>query len=69
MHTTMHYENWGITVATRLNANDYAPVYTKHFGYPVGPRGPVEDWQTEHLAIDYCRSVGGEVKGPFFRKR
>ena len=64
--TTIEYGHWGITVATRNSPHDYAPVETKHFGYPVGTRGPVDSADTERAAIAYCRSLGGEVKGPFF---
>ncbi len=66
MTTTIQYGHWGITVSTRVHKDDYAPIYIKEFGYPVGTRGPIDDWRTEFLAIQYCRSIGGEVKGPFF---
>lgn len=64
--TTMEYGHWGITVTTKW---DGKIVEARPFGYPVGSCGPIDDWQTEQLAIEYCRSLGGEVKGPFFRKR
>lgn len=62
----MHYGHWGITVSTRNDPRDYAPVSTDFFPYPVGNRGPVDCKGIERLAIDHCRSMGGEVKGPFF---
>lgn len=68
MTTTMQYGHWGITVATRENATDYAPHTTLTFPYPVGTRGPIDSAETEQKAIAYCRSLGGEVKGPFFYK-
>ena len=69
MHTRMEYGHWGITVATRNNPRDYAPVSYKTFYYPVGTRGPIDSAQTELEAIEYCRSLGGEAKGPFFTGR
>lgn len=66
MQTTMEYGHWGITVSTRANAGDYAPVSLKTFGYPVGTRGPIDSAATEREAIAHCRSLGGVVKGPFF---
>jgi hypothetical protein len=63
----MQYGHWGITVSTRIDPRDYAPVSFKTFFYPVGARGPIDSAKTERAAIDYCRSLGGEVKGPFFR--
>lgn len=66
MNTTMEYGHWGITVSTRANPGDYAPSACKFFPYPVGTRGPVDSADTEREAIAYSRSLGGEVKGPFF---
>ncbi len=66
MKTTMEYSHWGINVCTHEKVGDYAPIAIRNFPYAVGPRGPVNDPQTERDAIAYCRSLGGEVKGPFF---
>lgn len=67
-HTSMEYGHWGITVSQRHNPRDYAPFETKFFGYPVvNGRGPMDSSKTEREAIDYCRTLGGEVKGPFFK--
>lgn len=65
--TTLQYGHWGITVSTRENLSDYAPIATKNFSYPVGARGPVDSADTERQAIEYCRSLNGEVKGSFFK--
>jgi hypothetical protein len=68
MTTTMEYGHWGITVSTRNSPHDYAPTSFKTFAYPVvNGRGPMDSADTERAAIEYCRSLGGEVKGPFFR--
>lgn len=64
--TTMQYGHWGISVTTRDRRHDYAPVEIKEFPYPVSTRGPLESPLVERMAIAYCRSLGGEVKGPFF---
>lgn len=69
MNTTMEYGHWGITVSTRSNPRDYAPTAFKFFPYAVGTRGPIDDARAERDAIAYCRSLGGEVKGPFFDPR
>ena len=69
MHTDMEYGHWGITVSTRRNKGDYAPIECKFFGYPVvNGRGPMDSSKTENEAIEYCRSKNGIVKGPFFKK-
>jgi hypothetical protein len=64
----MEYGHWGITVSSREKLLDYAPFSFKTFYYPVGARGPVDCAKTESEAISYCHSLGGEVKGPFFRQ-
>jgi hypothetical protein len=64
----MEYGHWGITVSSRHNKSDYAPFAYKSFYYPVSTRGPINSAKTEKEAIEYCRSLGGEVKGPFFYK-
>ncbi len=68
-HTTMQYGHWGISVATRRDPKDWAPITCETFSYPVGTCGPVDCWRTEQDAIAYCRAKGGEVKGPFFKPR
>ncbi len=65
--TTLEYAHWGINVCTHENPGDYAPIAIKHFGYPVGARGPVNSAETERQAIEYCHSLGGKAKGPFFK--
>jgi hypothetical protein len=66
-HTSMEYGHWGITVATRDNERDYAPKTFKTFYYPVSnPCGPQDSRKIEAEAIEYCHSLGGIVKGPFF---
>lgn len=65
--TTIEYGHWGITVSTRQHPTDYAPTAYKTFAYPVGTRGPINSASVERDAIAYCRSLNGEVKGPFFR--
>ena len=64
--TKMEYGHWGITVSTRAKPDDYAPIKTKFFAYPIGARGPINDSNAEREAITYCRALNGEVKGPFF---
>jgi hypothetical protein len=67
-HVSIQYGHWGITVSQRHSDADYAPFETRHFGYPViNGRGPMDSAQVEKDAMEYCRSLGGEVKGPFFR--
>lgn len=66
MHVALQYGHWGITVAVRYNADDYAPTHTEFFPYPAGTRGPVDSADIEREAIERCRSLGGEAKGPFF---
>lgn len=68
MPATLEYGHWGITVSERNNINDYAPHNTTLYSYPIGTRGPIDDADTERLAIAHCRRLGGTIKGPFFYK-
>lgn len=67
MYVSMEYGHWGITVSNRQAKTDYAPFAWKSFQYPVGNQGPIDSASVEAQAIAYCKSLGGEVKGPFFR--
>lgn len=67
-YVSMEYGHWGITVSQRRNEKDYAPFATKSFTYPVSTRGPIDSAATEKEAIQYCRSLNGIIKGPFFYK-
>ena len=67
-YTDMEYGHWGITVSTRQNKGDYAPIECKTFAYPVvNGRGPMDSAKVEMEAIEYCLSKNGIVKGPFFK--
>lgn len=65
----MEYGHWGITVWQRHNQTDYAPFYTKNFGYHVvNGLGPIDSAETEDEAMKHCRTLGGTPKGPFFKR-
>ncbi len=67
MYVCLQYSHWGITVSTRENETDYAPIDIVSFPYPVGARGPIDSAKTEAEAMAFCVSKGGVVTGPWFR--